>query len=68
MESQGRNDLLLNGKKFSGSAFEVEMGGITNKKKVMHHGTILFNTNLDVIPKYLTPNILKIQSKGIDSV
>lgn len=29
VEEQGRNDLLVNGKKFSGSAFEVDLGGRT---------------------------------------
>ncbi len=40
VEFSGRNDLLLKGKKISGNAEHVY------KKRVLHHGTLLFNSNL----------------------
>lgn len=36
-----RNDLLLNGKKISGNAEHV----LQKKKRVLHHGTLLFSSN-----------------------
>ena len=67
-KAEGRNDLVLGDKKFSGSAFELDLGGKNGIKKVLHHGTLLLNTDFDVMKKILNPNILKLKSKGIDSV
>ena len=39
----------MNGKKFSGSAFEVDLGGRTKIQKVLHHGTILMDTDFSVM-------------------
>ena len=58
----GRNDITVNGKKFSGNAFY----NIKNKK--LHHGTILINSNSECIERYLTPKKEKLQSKGVKSV
>ncbi len=60
--TSGRNDLLVDGKKFSGSAFK------TNSKKAFHHGTMLINANIGALPLYLTPDKEKLVSKGIRSV
>ena len=61
-EISGRNDILVDSKKFSGNAF------YHTKTASLHHGTLLINSNLDNVGKYLTPDISKLQSKGIKSV
>ena len=58
----GRNDLLIDGQKFSGNAQAVRGG------RIMHHGTLLFNADFTALAKSLRPNPAKIQSKGITSV
>ena len=58
----GRNDLLLDGAKFSGNAYyHNRFGSVT-------HGTLLFDTDLSVLSKALLPNPNKLLSKGIQSV
>ncbi len=60
---KGRNDLLAEGNtKVSGSAFKQ------NSDVLVHHGTILVNTDLAKLSQYLTPSKLKMESKGISSV
>jgi lipoate---protein ligase len=59
---QGRNDITLEGKKISGTAQRI------HNKKLLHHGTLLFNTDLDVLQSVLNVNPSKIVSKGISSV
>lgn len=61
-ELSGRNDLTIDGKKFSGNAQSM------NKGRILHHGTLLFDSNLDIIGKVLNVQLDKIQSKGIKSV
>ena len=61
-EFSGRNDLTIDGKKISGNAQTVY------KDRILHHGTLLFDTDLNVLEKALNPNKLKMQSKGIKSV
>lgn len=46
-----RNDLLIEGKKISGNAEHV----LQKKKRVLHHGTLLFNTNLYDLGNTLHP-------------
>jgi len=58
----GRNDLLADGKKFSGNAFSAR------QRIRQHHGTLLLNADLDRLQKYLQVDPLKIRSKGIESV
>lgn len=58
----GRNDLLYNGKKISGNAFYR----IGNRSVV--HGTMLFDTDLSVMVKAITPDNEKLISKGVESV
>lgn len=57
-----RNDILIEGKKFSGNAQYIE------PKCILHHGSILFNTNLEELVKAITVSDEKIISKGIKSV
>jgi len=58
----GRNDMLIDGKKFSGHAY------YTNNNKSYHHGTLMVNSDLEKLEYYLRPSEKKIKSKGIDSV
>ena len=67
-ELSGRNDITVNGKKFSGSAYEVDLGGRYKIKKALHHGTILCNVDTQQLWNYLNPDKAKLKSKGIDSV
>lgn len=58
----GRNDLLIEGRKFSGCA-QYFRGN-----RVLHHGTLLFDSNLQFLSQALSPPKDKIESKGIKSV
>lgn len=57
----GRNDITIDGKKFSGNAQYVREG------RVMHHGTILFDSDLTVLGQALNVNREKIAAKGVPS-
>lgn len=58
----GRNDLLVDGKKFSGNAF------FHTKGYVYHHGTLLIRSDIERLERYLSPPKAKLESKGISSV
>lgn len=58
----GRNDLLYNGLKFSGNSF------YRYQDKVVLHGTILYDVNIETLVKSITPSDEKLISKGITSV
>lgn len=57
-----RNDLLTEGKKFSGHAYYTDQG------KYMYHGTLMVSVDLELLSGVLHPSYLKLHSKGIDSV
>ena len=61
-EQTGRNDIAVDGKKFSGNAF------LHTKGRGCHHGTILMDVNMKELGQYLTPPQIKLVGKGIDSV
>lgn len=63
-ERSGRNDLTVDGKKVSGSAFRH----MPERGMSLHHGTILVNTDFQALQRYLTPDKRKLQAKGITSV
>lgn len=59
---EGRNDLTIKGMKFSGNASHVF------KNSVIHHGTLLFSSDLDRLNKSLKVNPLSFHHKGIRSI
>ncbi len=61
-EASGRQDLIADSRKISGSAFKL------TSDKAYHHGTLLLNSNLEKLVYYLTPDDLELESKGIASV
>ncbi len=58
----GRNDILVNGRKFSGNAEYIY------KDKMVVHGTILFESNLNHLIGSLTPDKSKLTKHAISSV
>lgn len=58
----GRNDILLDGKKISGNSQYF------CKDKLLHHGTLLFNSEMTVLTKALKVKKEKFESKGVKSV
>ena len=62
VELSGRNDLLCNGRKFSGNALADYKGA------KLFHGTLLISGNLEKLSSYLTVDPKKIHAKGIASV
>lgn len=60
--ARGRNDLLVDEKKFSGHAY------YHHNQKSYHHGTLMVNVNLSELSKYLNVSKLKLQGKGVKSV
>jgi lipoate-protein ligase A len=61
-ELQGRNDIVVDGRKVSGNA-QFSTGG-----RMFSHGTLLLNTELENVAKALKVKKEKIESKGIKSV
>lgn len=57
-----RNDIQIDGKKFSGNAQYNRRG------RTMHHGTLLFDSDLDAVDRALRISPDKIASKGVQSV
>lgn len=62
VEISGRNDLLTDGRKFSGNSFRSH-GGCS-----LHNGTLLVSTDTEALGKYLTPSRAKLAGKGVASV
>lgn len=61
-EFSGRNDLTIDGKKFSGNA------QYKYKNRLLHHGTLLFSSDIGDLAKSINPPKIKLASKGISSV
>lgn len=61
-ELSGRNDVLVDGRKISGNA------QYSTVKRMFHHGTLLFDSELSEVANALNVKMSKIQSKGHKSV
>jgi len=59
---EGRNDILLDGKKISGFAQYI------SGKHICTHGSLLYDTDIDNLTSVLIPNTEKLQPKGIASI
>lgn len=58
----GRNDIVIEGSKISGNACHVYKG------RVLHHGTLLFNSKLKSLTNALKNDPLKFKDKAVKSV
>lgn len=61
-EFTGRNDLTVDGRKFSGNAYQL------TRRVGLHHGTLLVNSDISALPRYLNVNPEKLKNKGVKSV
>ena len=61
-EASGRNDILVEGRKVSGTAQRL-LG-----KRILHHGTLLFDANPEMVAGALNVDPTKFQSKSSKSV
>ena len=61
-ERSGRNDILVNGLKFSGNAFSLR------RLAGLHHGTLLVHSDYGRVARYLTVSSDKLKGKGVTSV
>jgi lipoate-protein ligase A len=59
---EGRNDLTIDGRKFSGNAEHIW------KNRVLHHGTLLFSSHMPNLAQALHIDPLKFQDKAVKSV
>lgn len=61
-EFEGKNNLRIGEKKFSGNSAHVF------KNRVLHHGTLLFDTDLDILAESIKAKGGKITDKAVQSV
>lgn len=61
-EFNSRNDLVIEGRKFSGNSQYIK------KDRILHHGTLLFDSDLEVLVNALNVSDAKIKSKAIKSI
>jgi lipoate-protein ligase A len=61
-EKTGRNDITVDGKKFSGNAFYKTDG------RCYHHGTLMVQVDLENVSHYLNVSADKLKAKGVSSV
>ena len=62
VEITRRNDLTVAGKKISGNAMAL------HKNRLLFHGTLLFDADLEILDESLRETMSKITSKGVKSV
>lgn len=58
----GRNDLIVDGLKISGNAQHI------HKNRVLHHGTLLFDVNLEMLATALLVDPEKYRDKAVQSI
>lgn len=61
-QATGRNDLTVDGRKFSGCAYLHE------GEHSYHHGTLLVAADFGALSRYLQPSPLKLQARGVKSI
>lgn len=61
-ELSGRNDIIADGRKISGNA------QFATPDRMLSHGTLLFDSNLDDVTAALRPKAGKVESKGVKSI
>ena len=61
-ELGSRNELTVEGKKITGTACHVSRG------RVLHHGTILYNANLDHLEESINGDMARYKDKAVKSV
>ena len=61
-EKNGRNDLTVDGRKFSGHAY------YKTKDRCYHHGTLMLYVDTEKLSRYLNVSPLKLKAKGVSSV
>ena len=59
---EGRNDLTINGKKFSGNAEHIW------KQRTLHHGTLLFSAQIEDLSAALKSDPAKFTDKAVKSI
>lgn len=59
---EGKNDLMIEGKKFSGNAAHI------HKNKILHHGTILYASEMRNVSEALRINPVKYADKAVKSI
>lgn len=60
--ADGRNDITVQGRKISGNAYRIE------GRRILHHGTLLFSSDLNALSRALKPRDDKFCSKSTKSV
>lgn len=58
----GRNDILVEGRKVSGNAFQMM------PDRCVVHGTLLYSTDIDVLTEAIRPPLEKLNRHGVESV
>ena len=61
-EFSGRNDVTIDGRKFSGNSQYIK------QKRILHHGCIMLDSNLNHVEKALRVKNIKVESKSTKSV
>jgi lipoate-protein ligase A len=59
---EGKNNLTVNGKKFSGNSAHIF------KNRVLHHGTILFDADLDKLENIMNNSLASFEDKAVKSI
>lgn len=61
-EFSGRNDIVAEGRKFSGNAFFL------GRNRYIHHGTLMLDVDTSLMGRYLNVSKKKLESKSVKSV